>query len=192
MISSMFRSGRKLVAAGFLMTALMGGTVSAATVTYNWVPDPGQFGSGSITLSNPGITDPANFSGIPAGAITALTYTWNNGVNINLASVTSNTVVTWQACAGYLINGFTLSGASPVQFQLANSAGSCFPNFPTFGNTTVIPGPASNNLQSNGVYSSEINAGHWQLAPVVPVPAAVWLMGSGLAVLAGLRRRVLA
>ena len=188
-IRALFRSGQRLLAASVLLTAFVGSTANASTVVYSWVPDAGQFGSGSLTISDPGIVDPQNFSAIPVGALTSLSYTWNNGVSINLGSVTSNTATGWTACGGYLINGFTMSGSSPVQFQLANSTGQCFPNFPTPGNTTVIPGPASNNLQSNGVYSSEVNAGHWVFSAVVPVPAAAWLMGSGSVALAGLRRR---
>lgn len=191
-IISTVRSGRRLLAASIVMTAFIGGPASAITVVYNWVPNPGQFGSGSLTFSDPGIVDPENFAGIPPGALTALSYTWNNGVSVNLASVTTNTAVSYQAGCGYLISGFTMSGASPVQFQLANSPGLCVPNFFGPGLDFVNPGAASNNLQSNGVYSSEINAGTWQFGAVVPVPAAVWLMGSGLAVLVGLRRRTVA
>ncbi|MBL8201042.1 MAG: VPLPA-CTERM sorting domain-containing protein [Chromatiales bacterium] len=171
------------------MTAFIGGAASAATVTYNWVPNAGQFGSGSLTFTDPGIVDPANFT-VPVGALVGLSYTWNNGVSINLASVTTITAANFQAGCGYLISAFNMSAATPDQFQLANSAGSCFPNFFGPGLDFVLPGAASNNLQSNGIYPSEINAGTWQLAPaVVPVPAAAWLMGSGVAVLVGLRRR---
>ncbi len=187
---TLFQAGRRLLAAGLLMTVMAAGPASAITVVYNWVPSPGQFGSGTLTFSDPGIVDPANFTAIPVGALTALSYTWNNGVSINLASVTTNTAASYAACGGYLVSGFTKSAASPVQFQLANSAGVCVPNFYGPGLPYVGPGAASNNLQGNGVYSSEVNAGTWQLgAVVVPVPAAVWLMGSGLAVLGALRRR---
>lgn len=183
------RSGRRILAAALLVTVLAAGPASAITVVYNWVPNPGQFGSGTLTLSDPGIVDPANFTAIPVSALTALSYTWNNGVSINLASVSTNTAASYTACGGYLVSGFTKSAASPVQFQLANSAGVCVPNFYGPGLPFVNPGAASNNLQSNGVYSSEINAGTWQLGAVVPVPAAVWLMGSGIGLLATLRRR---
>jgi hypothetical protein len=186
---TLFRSGQRILAMGLLMTVFAAGPAHAITVVYNWVPNAGQFGSGSITLSDPGIVDPLNFSAIPPGALTALTYTWNNGVNVGLSSVQTINTAGWTACGGFLINSFTLSAATPTQFQLANSAGNCFQNFPTPGNTFVQPGAASNNLQSNGVYSSEVNAGTWQFGAVVPVPAAVWLMGSGLAVLGALRRR---
>jgi hypothetical protein len=180
---------RPLLAATIVLTSFLATPASAITVTYDWVPDPGQLGSGTLTFSDPGIVDPENFSAIPLSALTALSYTWDNGVSINLASVTSNTAPSWTACGGYLITGFTMSALSPVQFQLANPAGSCFPNFPNPGDITVIPGLASNNIQSNGIYPSEINAGHWQFGAIVPVPAAVWLFGSAVGLLGWLRRK---
>ena len=181
---------RRLAAAVALCAFAVPG--HAITVAYNWVPNAGQSGSGTLTISDPGIVDAANFSGISPSALINLTYTWANGTSIDLTSVANVVTSGWQACSGYLINAFTISAATPVQFQLANSAGQCIQNWPTPGNTYVQPGAASNNLQSNGVYSSEVNAGTWQLAPptVVPVPAAVWLMGSALAVFAGVRRKV--
>ncbi len=171
-----------------IATLLLAGPASAMTVVYAWTPDPGQGGSGSLTFSSPSITDPANFGPIPVGALISLNYQWSNGVSINLASVTTNTAASYTAGCGYVISAFTMSATTPVQFQLANSAGQCFLNFPTPGVNTPLPGPASNNLQGNGVYSSEVDGGHWTLQ-AVPVPAAIWLMGSALAGLATLRRR---
>lgn len=182
-------TGRRLLTAGLALMAFVAGPARAMTVVYNWVPDAGQGGVGSLTFNDAGIVDPANFGPIPTAALTALNYQWSNGVSITLASVTSNTAVNYTAGCGYVISAFTMSSSSPVQFQLANSAGQCFLNFPTPGTDTPLPGPASNNLQGiAGQYTSEVDAGHWQLA-AVPVPATGWLIGSALAGLSALRRR---
>jgi hypothetical protein len=172
-----------LVAATLLVCAL---PASAMTVVYSWTPAPAQGGSGSLTISHASITDPANFSAIPVGALIGLNYTWNNGATINLSSVLTNNAPSWTACAGYLITGFQITANSvpstPGTFSLANSAGSCF------AGPTALPGPGFNATNS-GLYGAEGNAGNWQLSAVIPVPAAVWLLGSGVAVLLGLRRR---
>jgi hypothetical protein len=163
------------------------GPASAMTVIYSWTPDPGQGGSGSMTFTSASITDAANFSAIPVGALTALTYTWNNGATINLSSVLTNNAPSWTACAGFLITGFQITAnsvpATAGTFSLQNSAGSCF------AGPTVLPGPGFNATNSV-LYGAEGNAGHWTLSSVVvPVPAAVWLLVSGLTTLAGLRLR---
>lgn len=153
----------------------------AQTVIFDWNPNyPGignGLGSGSITINLvPTVADPANFSNV-AGSITALTYTWGgNGTTISLADVTSPLPTSFSAGGGYLITGFLLSQVSQnLIFSLANSAG-----------LPGLPGPGSNNISLP--VPAEVNAGVWQLQPV-PVPAAVWLLGSALAGLGFLRRR---
>ena len=180
-------------AIGAALIVLCAAPASAMTVVYGWTPDSGQLGSGSLTISDPGIVDAANFSAIPVGALISLSYTWANGASMTLASVVTNNAPSWTACAGYMITGFQItastSGGFPGTYSLSNSAGSCYPNFPTPGTTTVVPGPGSNGTNSVH-FGAESNAGHWTLSStVVPVPGAVWLLGSALAGLLGLRRR---
>ncbi|MEZ5566459.1 MAG: PEP-CTERM sorting domain-containing protein [Gammaproteobacteria bacterium] len=168
-----------LLAPALLAIALPG---YAITVTYDWVPNSGQGGTGYMTFADAGIVDPANFSGIPLSALTDLQYQWDNGATINLASVQTLTTnpASWQASGGFLITGFQLTANSvpPTTgtFSLQMSQG-----LP--GN----PGPGYNATNSV-LYGAEGNAGQWQLH-VVPVPAAVWLFGSAAAGLMFLRRR---
>jgi len=168
---------RSALAAGLFI--LVSGA-QAATVIYDWVPNAGQGGMGSIELSSTSITDPANFSGIPANALTALSYTWDNGAAIDLSTILTNNVTTWEASGGFLINGFQITAGSlsgdPGTFSLALSAG-----LP--GN----PGPGFNSTNSVA-FGAEGNAGQWVLNPI-PVPAAVWLFASGLGLLGWVRSR---
>jgi len=143
--------GKLRVATCGALLVLGAGQASAMTVVYSWTPDPGQGGSGTLTIDSPSIVDPANFAGVAAGALIGLTYTWNNGATINLASVVTNNAPSWTACAGTLITGFQITAnsvpATAGTFSLANSAGSCFPG------PTVLAGPgydATNSVHLRG------------------------------------------
>lgn len=178
--------GRTGLATAALATLLFAaGPASAITVVYQWTPDAGQGGSGSLTFSDAGIVDPANFSGVTASALIDLTYTWDNGATIDFSSILTNNAPSWTACDGYLITGFQITANSvpPTTgtFSLSNSAGSCF------AGPTALPGPGFNATNSV-LFGAEGNAGRWTLVPV-PVPGAVWLLGSALLGLIGLRRR---
>ncbi|MCB1596650.1 MAG: hypothetical protein KDI87_02950 [Gammaproteobacteria bacterium] len=163
---------------------------SAMTVVYDWTPYPGQGGNGSLTLSDPGITSATNFSAIPASALIALNYNWDNGASINLGSVLSSHAPGWTACAGMLISGFQISAASvpstPGIFSLTNIPGVCLPG------PVPVAGPGW-NLTISLPYGAESNWGNWiyshtVAAAIVPVPAAAWLFAAGMASLLGLRR----
>ena len=178
------------ISAAAALTLCLALPASAMTVVYSWTPHPGQGGSGSLTLSDPGITSATDFSAIPANALTELNYNWDNGASINLSSVLSSHVPGWGACGGMLISGFQISAASlpssPGIFSLLNVPGSCLPG------PVPVAGPAW-NVAISLPYGTESNWGNWSYshtvaASVVPVPAAVWLFSSGLAGLLGLRR----
>ncbi len=163
---------------------------SAMTVVYDWSPYPGQGGSGSLSLSDPGITSATDFGPIPASALIALNYSWDNGASINLGSVLGSHAPGWTACAGMLISGFQISAASvpstPGIFSLTNIPGVCLPG------PVAVAGPGW-NLTISLPYGAESNWGNWSYshtvaAAIVPAPAAAWLFTSGMLGLLGLRR----
>ena len=180
---------------GFSITARISATAaltlclalpaSAMTVVYAW---NGALGNGSMTFSDPGITNASNFSAIPTSAMTALNYTWSNGPSINLGSVLTNNAPSWTACGGTLITGFQITANSvpytPGTFSMAQSAGLCL------AGPAPLIGQASNGTNSV-LYGAANNYGNWVYShTVVPVPAAAWLFGSGMLGLLGLRRRI--
>jgi hypothetical protein len=173
--------------------------------------------SGSLQLTVPDtIGAPSTFTTSNAGSspgalaqITGFNYTFSTSTgsiplsvslaDLNLAQSTvtaSASSYTWRTSnqvtpAGstlgyYLITGFTLKGSKvfagdprAANFQIANPAGLL---------TNVA-------LDSNNVTpftaGAAVDSGYWKLTSVstVPVPAALWLLGSGLAGLGGLARR---
>lgn len=175
-----------LSAAAAVGLGLLSAPASAITVVYAWTPDAGQGGTGSLTLSSPSISDPANFTAIAASSLTGLSYQWNNGATIDLTSVLTNNAASWTACAGYLITGFQITAKSvpPTSgtFSLQNSAGSCY------AGPVVVPGPGYNATNSV-LYGAEGNSGHWTFSAVVPLPAGVWLFTSACVALVGMSRR---
>ncbi len=158
--------------------ALAASQASAMTVVYNWSPLSGVgetgMGSGSLTIDDSGITDAANFN-VGSGALINYNYQWDNGGTLNPSTpFVFVSAPNWQACNGYLISTFYIAGGAN---SLSNP-----------GSTCSSHAMGSNNASSP---SPENNYGYWTLAttPEVPVPGAVWLLGSALLGLAGLRRR---
>jgi len=160
-------------AASALALGLFSASASAMTVVYGWSPEFNSGGVGTLTFSDPGITDPANFSNIPSSALIDLSYQWNNGATLDFASVQFVGVVSWAACNGTLISPAVISGNYGTTSM--NIAGSTCDSFALSHNGATVP-------------YSESNSGYWTYT-VVPVPAAVWLLGSALGGLGMIRRR---
>jgi hypothetical protein len=204
----MGRVSFKIVAAALLVAAAgLAAPVRAATIAaFEWVPVAGAGASGSLTLTLPDTVTSSTFNTGNLGAaaaqaaITGFNYTFSNSLVVGLSdltsrSIASNTWVTSNAVtpAGgplgiYLIAGFQLAGSKvfpgdsrAANFSIANAAG--LPSLVAYDNNGVTPfvGAAAND------------AGYWRLnsftANPVPLPAAAWLLISGLGGLASFARR---
>ncbi|MBW7930745.1 MAG: VPLPA-CTERM sorting domain-containing protein [Gammaproteobacteria bacterium] len=162
--------------ASALVLGLFSASASAMTVVYGWSPEFNSGGTGTLTISDPGITDPANFSGISESALVDLSYQWNHGATLDFASIeTINLSGGWEACNGTLISPAVISGHSGTT-SLQISASTC--------DWSVL------SINAATAPTSESNWGYWTYShTVVPVPAAVWLLGSALGGLGMIRRR---
>ncbi|HVN43721.1 MAG TPA: VPLPA-CTERM sorting domain-containing protein [Steroidobacteraceae bacterium] len=157
----------------------------------------------SFSLGGP--NNPPNFgpyySSSPATSaeITGLTYTAADGLSVNLSNVSTKSVTStaWVTSgldtpasgaygtpgAGYyLVSAFTMSGttAQGSHFMIANAAGTAGATYAngigngdnTFNATTVAP-----------IIPAVADGGYWELQSVsnpVPLPAALWLLLSGI------------
>lgn len=171
-----------------LVLGLFSASASAMTVVYSWSPSDGSGGVGSLTISDPGITDPGHFNVSEEAALIDLSYQWDNGATIDFDSVTSVSALGgWSACVGTLITGFNIT-ANPASgtFSLQSSAGNCL-----LMGDAVMPQPgAAMNGTNSAAYGAEVNYGQWTYShTVVPVPGALWLLGGALGGLGMLRRR---
>jgi hypothetical protein len=182
----------KALLAGALISAVAG-TASATTYTFNnngtvftvdGITLTVTSTAGSVNNSSSGLG--VKRSGVEDGSMNSdlinegkdtLVFTFNKAVKL-----TSFTMTAWQ-------NGSALDQAdlkyNGVTTRLPNTG----PNF-TFALPTYV---TSFSLTAKGGGTafrvSGLGVAEQPAAPVVPVPAAAWLMGSGLVGLAGLARR---
>lgn len=144
-----------------LVISLGTSTVTAATVDYVWTEKNGGTSTGTLTLSAAGILAPPSSWG-PLASVTVDSLIFN-GTDYT-ASVT--------AASGIASDGSGLTGGnitfapSSIAFVLAAET----------DQVTIVNAGATNYM------------GDWKVA-TVPVPAAVWLFGSGLLGLIGMARR---
>jgi hypothetical protein len=135
--------------------------------------------------------------------ITGLSYTFADGLSVNLSNVTTesvrSTTTPWQtsgldvpgglptgaAAAYYLVSGFTLSGtADGANFQIANNVGTAGA---TFANGV---GNGGNSFNGASGFAAITDGGYWKLESIapVPLPPSVLLLLSGLGLAAFVRR----
>jgi hypothetical protein len=183
----------------------------ATTVaTFEWISTGSVGGTvtptGTLVLSLPDTIATQTFNtgniGVAAASpmLTAFSYRFGDGTLIGLADISptssiyatswysSSTNVAVGAPGGsvYLLSQFILRGlaGSPVQnfFEISNAA----------GQQNGQAGPSIVGASSNRLFSND--AGYWRMgsfvtATVVPVPAALPLLLSGLVAFGGLARR---
>jgi len=91
-----------------------------------------------------------------------------------------------------LLPSVTLNGSvmDLITCEFSNCSGVGF-GFFFWANTPIAAFPSSKFGSAFVPALEEYNPDHWHLSPVqaVPVPAAIWLFGSGLAGLFGMRRK---
>lgn len=120
---------------------------------------------------------------------------WNN----QILGIVGGTYVSGSAYTGTAypsVSNSLTNGVSSVYLLaagLANGGTALFDqNFATLWGSNVLTLLDVNVLDdSNGYVQFETNVANWiaDSGPVVPIPAAVWLLGSGLVGLFGLRRK---
>lgn len=169
-------NGRVIVVKAALLTVLIAAALPgrAASVSYGWVPQSGSGGTGMLTLNSASISDPANFSNVAFSALTALNYTFANGVSIQKSDIQFFQGFPFSAVGGQLTNNFQFStNTVALSFSLSSNAGI-----------------SSNQIQTPG--PSITDAGNWRIAAApaaVPLPAALPLLGSGILGMFGWRLR---
>ena len=196
---------RKLFRSTGAIAALLmvSGVAQAASVTYNYTGNAFDTFSGSLFSAADSVTasitvDCTSLGG--AGDCTNFAYarmgthvtSWNisaGGVtitNLDTSSVTSRIGI--ETNAGGDITKWTLNMFGPPTLPAAPGYGTAL--YDRIDTSFVSKG-SNDAISSNAapVYARvDGNPGQWT-ATVVPVPAAVWLFGSGLGLLGWIRRR---
>jgi hypothetical protein len=168
--------------------------------TFDWIPfqnGGSGTGSGDLVLTLPGtVTGPTfdvHFASVASAdsAVTGFSYTFSNGDSLSFANLKAGTLqmnpTDWETTAiitpagaptgvylgtNFNFGGFvTPPGGTLTPFQLASSGGM----------VTLGAGDAQLRITDTGYWKLE------SLTPV-PLPAAAWLLLSGLAGLVGTRR----
>ena len=170
-------------------------SVNAATITYNWA---GEDGSGAISFFDTNITDSENFTvAFDTDNVANISYAFNNGTSIedadNFSGSSTLQAVTELGYAmftatngvieGWTFNYDTVQSILPIDISYANSSTTST----IFCVTTPCPVDTA-TINFIGNFANETNVGTWHIQ-AVPVPAAVWLFGSGLIGLIGVARR---
>jgi hypothetical protein len=180
---------RETIAAAAGVLALLLGEVTesrAAFVTYNWVPNRGSFGVGSLTFNLPSSIDPADFSSIPLSSLREVQYKFDADAQtftLSACDIARFLVPRsgFSASNGLLTNTFSFASQVPysgavTRFRLHDGGG----------------GPSGNSSNSLRLVSgtAETDTGSWCLAiAAVPIPSSALLLAAGLGGLLTLLRQ---
>ncbi len=183
---------KKTIAAGWraagvtLLMAAGAAVADAETVTFDWVSTSGPAATGSVSITSPLITSPTGFSLTATGAaavaeINGFNLMFADGETMSLTNSTFSNSTGWSDdSTGHLTSTWSASRS------VTNPAGTLQVSSVPYAGTSV-----AQTVLSTGTTQ---DYGYWQLQlATVPLPAAFWLLASGLSglIMAGRRRRTL-
>jgi hypothetical protein len=185
-----------LVLTGLFLSFCFSAMSYAGEIVYDWVPDAGSGGSGFIRFDDANIADPANFQvNFNSTNVIEVSFMFDTGFNIEDA-VDFNGMTTLQTyldgllyeSSNGVIDGWSFNYTNAVVFIPQTN----FDGVTTTGQVCfVAPCPAfTADVGFIGDLAGESDAGSWQLRSVVPLPAALPLFVSGIAMF-GLMRKFL-
>jgi hypothetical protein len=186
---NLFGSGGR-VAWALLLLAGATTVANASTVTFDWISTSGPAATASVSLTSSLITTPTGFTVTLAqlnaagqtavGDISAFQVTFADGETMALANSTFSNSTGWSDdSTGHLTSTWNASRS------VTNPSGTL--------QVSSVPYAGSSVAQTVLSTGTTQDYGYWQIrATPVPVPAALWLMVSGLSglIAAGRRRRL--
>lgn len=163
------------------MAFAFAGTASASVVTYNFTADSGNYGSFSYdnTATSVG-SGPYSCCGVAYNALS---------LSINGNNIANPLLVIYQNYSGNQWAYFTTTGGYPDYVQLGVSGTGLFTN----SNASAMDGHTLGDFSYTGANTLSTSNRGYALTSLttsaVPVPAAAWLLGSGLLGLVGVARK---
>jgi hypothetical protein len=170
-----------------LVAAAAASAANAGTVTFDWVSMSGPAASGSVSLTSSLITTPTSFALTIAqltaagqtavGDISAFNVVFADGETMSLANTTFSNSTGWSDdSGGHLTSTWNASRS------VTNPSGTL--------QVSSVPFAGSSTAQTVLSTGTTQDFGFWQIAATpVPLPAAGWLLASGLGALIAARRR---
>lgn len=153
----------------------------ASTATVSGFTTDGTLGAQSLNVVN----GAAVTGSLPGTVVFADT----NGINDYNHAITFGNTFGFSLLLAAPAYGPPAGGSSTFSLGLFSDEGGTIPLFNTTGTLGSVPGTLFTvNLMNDGTASRTVLASQASVAPV-PIPAAAWLLGSGLTGLFGMRRR---